>query len=71
LGIDVGRICSETEQHVAEVFVAELNDETSLAYNFVRRARVGFFDESDAREQDLKSQIVSFSEGFQHGLLQQ
>jgi predicted nucleotidyltransferase len=29
LGIDVGRICSNTEQHVTEVFVAELNDETT------------------------------------------
>lgn len=71
LGMDLGSICSATEQTVVEAFVNQLGDETSRAYAFLKRSRMGLFaEEEDAREKELKSQIVSFLQGFRHGLAQ-
>jgi len=71
LGFDLGRICSDAEQRVVRAFVDELRDETSRGYAFLRRARVGFFDDNDFREHDLRAQIIAFAEGFVLGVRQQ
>lgn len=69
LGMDLGAMCSETERVVVAGFVAEVNDETSRAYIFLKRARLGFHDDDEwePREEELKSEIAMLEQGFRHG----
>lgn len=63
LGFDLGKICTQSEKQVVNGFVAELKDETSRAYGFLRRARIGFFEDNENGERDLKAQILLLRTG--------
>lgn len=68
LGIDLGVLCSETERAVVERFIAEIQEATTQAYGFLRRASIGFLDDDrDSREEQLKSQLAAFARGFGYG----
>ena len=71
LGFDLARICSPTEQQVVRTFVDEIRNERSQGYTFLRRARVGLFDEDERRERDLREQVLAFAEGFERALAEQ
>lgn len=68
LGMDLSVICSETERSVVERFIAEINNGASKAYAFLERSRAGLFDDDHHnRQQQLKSQILAFTQGFRYG----
>jgi|SRR5215467_463865 len=70
LGFDLGKICTQSEKQVVNGFVAELKAETSRAYGFLRRARIGFFEDNENGERDLKAQIAAFANGFDRGVVE-
>jgi predicted nucleotidyltransferase len=68
LGSDLGKICTQSEKVVVNGFIAVLKDETSRAHGVLRRARIGFFEDNENGERDLKVQIAAFADGFDRGV---